>query len=41
MRTPRVLGRLTPAKFVEATVGRLPADHPLDADLRDALRCLA
>ncbi|MEU4403612.1 maleylpyruvate isomerase N-terminal domain-containing protein [Streptosporangium sp. NPDC023963] len=27
--------------FVEATVGRLPEDHPLDRRLRDALRCLA
>jgi uncharacterized protein (TIGR03083 family) len=41
VRTPRALGRLTPAEFVEATVGRLPEDDPLDADLRDALRCLA
>ncbi|MEV0398529.1 maleylpyruvate isomerase family mycothiol-dependent enzyme [Actinoallomurus sp. NPDC050550] len=41
VRTPRGLGRLTPAEFVEATVGRLPDGHPLDADLRDALRCLA
>ena len=41
VRTPRGLGRLTPAEFVEATVGRLPDGHPLDADLREALRCLA
>ncbi|GAA4616394.1 hypothetical protein GCM10023195_72870 [Actinoallomurus liliacearum] len=41
VRTPRALGRLTPAEFVEATVGRLPDDHPLDPGLRDALRCLA
>ncbi|MFS1300889.1 maleylpyruvate isomerase family mycothiol-dependent enzyme [Streptosporangium longisporum] len=27
--------------FVEATVGRLPEDHPMEARLRDALRCLA
>ncbi|MGC5011338.1 maleylpyruvate isomerase family mycothiol-dependent enzyme [Streptosporangium sp. DT93] len=27
--------------FVEATVGRLPDDHPMDPGLRDALRCLA
>jgi hypothetical protein len=33
--------RLTPEEFVEATVGRLPGDHPLDARLREALRCLA
>lgn len=32
---------LTPAEFVEATVGRLPGDHPLDPRLREALRCLA
>ncbi|GIH52731.1 TIGR03083 family protein [Microbispora rosea] len=32
---------LPPEEFVEATVGRLPADHPLDARLRSALRCLA
>lgn len=41
VRTPQALGRLTPAEFVEATVGRLPAGHPLDTGLRDALRCLA
>jgi hypothetical protein len=27
--------------FVEATVGRLPDDHPLDGGLKEALRCLA
>jgi uncharacterized protein (TIGR03083 family) len=27
--------------FVEATVGRLPDDHPLDRRLKTALRCLA
>ncbi|MQA84061.1 MAG: maleylpyruvate isomerase family mycothiol-dependent enzyme [Streptosporangiales bacterium] len=27
--------------FVEATVDRLPADHPLGPTLREALRCLA
>jgi uncharacterized protein (TIGR03083 family) len=41
VRTPQALGRLTPAEFVEATVGRLPDEHPLDPRLRDALRCLA
>ncbi|GAA0404984.1 hypothetical protein GCM10009530_66420 [Microbispora corallina] len=28
-------------EFVEATVGRLPAAHPIDPRLRAALRCLA
>ncbi|WP_169983688.1 maleylpyruvate isomerase family mycothiol-dependent enzyme [Microbispora sp. H10836] len=32
---------LSPEEFVEATVGRLPAGHPLDARVRGALRCLA
>lgn len=32
---------LPAADFVAASVGRLPADHPLDPRLRDALRCLA
>ncbi|GGO29611.1 hypothetical protein GCM10010116_59400 [Microbispora rosea subsp. aerata] len=32
---------LYPKEFVEATVGRLPADHPLDVRIRGALRCLA
>ncbi|MGI5153697.1 maleylpyruvate isomerase family mycothiol-dependent enzyme [Microbispora sp. CA-102843] len=32
---------LTPEEFVDATVGRLPAEHPLDARVRGALRCLA
>ncbi|MCO5993302.1 maleylpyruvate isomerase family mycothiol-dependent enzyme [Actinoallomurus rhizosphaericola] len=41
VRTPQALGRLTPAEFVDATVGRLPGNHPLDPGLRDALRCLA
>lgn len=41
VRTPRALGRLTPAEFVEATVGRLPDGRPLDPGVRDALRCLA
>ncbi|GII52331.1 hypothetical protein Pth03_07200 [Planotetraspora thailandica] len=36
-----VEARLTPADFVEATVGRLPADHPMDPRVRNALRCLA
>lgn len=33
--------QLTEAEFVEATVGRLPAAHPLDPRIRSALRCLA
>lgn len=32
---------LPPGEFVDATVGRLPAGHPLDARLRSPLRCLA
>jgi uncharacterized protein (TIGR03083 family) len=32
---------LTPCEFVSATVGRLPAGHPLDPRLREALRGLA
>jgi uncharacterized protein (TIGR03083 family) len=32
---------LSPAEFVDATVGRLPADHPLAPRLTAALRCLA
>lgn len=32
---------LSPAEFVDCTVGRLPAGHPLDAGIRGALRCLA
>ncbi|MCT9935222.1 maleylpyruvate isomerase family mycothiol-dependent enzyme [Planotetraspora sp. A-T 1434] len=32
---------LSPADFVEATVSRLPAEHPLDRRVRSALRCLA
>jgi uncharacterized protein (TIGR03083 family) len=32
---------LSPAEFVDATVGRLPEDHPLSPRLRAALRCLA
>ncbi|GAA4186415.1 hypothetical protein GCM10022252_18360 [Streptosporangium oxazolinicum] len=33
--------RLPIPVFVEATVGRLPDDHPLDRRLKAALRCLA
>lgn len=33
--------RLPVPVFVEATVGRLPDDHPLDRRLKAALRCLA
>jgi uncharacterized protein (TIGR03083 family) len=36
-----VTAQLSPAEFVEATVDRLPADHPLPAALRTALACLA
>lgn len=36
-----VSGTLSHAEFVEATVGRLPGDHPLDRRLVAALRCLA
>lgn len=32
---------LSRAEFVEATVGRLPGDHPLPAEIRTALRVLA
>lgn len=41
VRAEGARARLTPEEFVEATVGRLPDDHPLDARLREALRCLA
>jgi hypothetical protein len=33
--------RLPADVFVEAAVGRLPDDHPLDGGLKNALRCLA
>jgi uncharacterized protein (TIGR03083 family) len=33
--------QLSPADFVDATVGRLPADHPLAPRIRATLRCLA
>lgn len=36
-----VTAGLTPAEFVQATVARLPADHPLDRGIRSALACLA
>ncbi|GAA3520199.1 maleylpyruvate isomerase family mycothiol-dependent enzyme [Actinocatenispora rupis] len=36
-----VSAQLSPAEFVEATVDRLPADHPLPPALRSALSCLA
>jgi uncharacterized protein (TIGR03083 family) len=32
---------LSPEDFVEATVGRLPGNYPIDPALRDVLRCLA
>jgi uncharacterized protein (TIGR03083 family) len=35
-----VVAELSAHDFVEATVGRLPEDHPLDRRLRDNLRCL-
>lgn len=36
-----VTAELSASDFVTATVDRLPADHPLDPALRDALACLA
>ncbi len=33
--------RLSLTEFVDATVGRLPKDHPLDPRIMTALRCLA
>jgi uncharacterized protein (TIGR03083 family) len=36
-----VIAEVSAHDFVEATVGRLPEDHPLDKRLRDGLRCLA
>lgn len=36
-----VSATLSLPEFVEATVGRLPEDHPLDPRLVSALRCLA
>lgn len=35
------VAELTLADFVDVTTGRLPADHPLAPELREALRCLA
>lgn len=40
-RVDGVAAELTEAEFVEATVGRLPAAHPLDPRIRGALRCLS
>lgn len=39
--TSGATAQLSPAEFVEATVDRLPADHPLPPPLRTALACLA
>ncbi|MCC5574680.1 maleylpyruvate isomerase family mycothiol-dependent enzyme [Microtetraspora sp. AC03309] len=41
VRVDGATARLPYAEFVEATVGRLPADHPLDTEIAMALRCLA
>ncbi|GAA1265170.1 hypothetical protein Psi02_06500 [Planotetraspora silvatica] len=41
VRIDNMSTRLEPEEFVEATVGRLPDDHPLDPRVRSALRCLA
>ncbi|HEY3504697.1 MAG TPA: maleylpyruvate isomerase family mycothiol-dependent enzyme [Actinocatenispora sp.] len=41
VQTETVGAQLSPAEFVEATVARLPADHPLAPELRTALACLA
>ncbi|GLX01498.1 maleylpyruvate isomerase family mycothiol-dependent enzyme [Microtetraspora sp. NBRC 16547] len=41
VRADGATARLPYAEFVEATVGRLPADHPLDSGIAAALRCLA
>lgn len=41
VRVPGALARMSPADFVEATVGRLPHQYPLDQRIRGALRCLA
>ncbi|MBX6166872.1 MAG: maleylpyruvate isomerase family mycothiol-dependent enzyme [Thermobispora bispora] len=41
VRTADRTAELSPAEFVDATVARLPAGHPLDPALRSALRCLA
>jgi uncharacterized protein (TIGR03083 family) len=35
------VAELSDADFVDATTGRLPADHPLDAELRRTLACLS
>jgi uncharacterized protein (TIGR03083 family) len=41
VQTAGARATLTPPEFVSATVGRLPAGHPIDPRLREALRCLA
>ncbi|HLU33590.1 MAG TPA: maleylpyruvate isomerase family mycothiol-dependent enzyme [Natronosporangium sp.] len=41
VRAEGAVGQLTPSEFVAATVGRLPAEHPLDDRIRAALVCLA
>ncbi|WP_067141586.1 maleylpyruvate isomerase family mycothiol-dependent enzyme [Microtetraspora malaysiensis] len=41
VRVGEAAARLPYAEFVDATVGRLPAGHPLDPEIVSALRCLA
>lgn len=41
VRVGNVTQELSASDFVTATVARLPCDHPLDEQLRDALACLA
>lgn len=41
VRLESLSAELSPADFVEATVVRLPAAHPIDPRPRGALRCLA
>ncbi|WP_433511759.1 maleylpyruvate isomerase family mycothiol-dependent enzyme [Nonomuraea sp. CA-143628] len=41
VRTDGLSATLSPTEFVEATVGRLPADHGPDPRIASALRCLA
>lgn len=41
VRVGEEAAELSERDFVEATVDRLPPDHPLHPALRDALRCLA
>jgi len=41
VRMKGAISQLTPAEFVAATVARLPPEHPLDGEIREALVCLA